>query len=181
MNELQRANSVLKDSRKQAVESIGDYTLYELPSGYSLIHNDTKRVIYDMRFEYNYYKFLNQKIVSQVRVWRDRKTSASKNIAEKIFFEYLLPVHKVVATDKEQSLYGKSFWELRISEAFEKGYNVYYIDVMKPRKLIRIESDNDFEANYKSAWGFGEKYQTRKIVISSIELHQHTIEKRYNK
>ncbi len=178
---LKRSNSVLKSSKKQAVESIGDSTLYELPNGYTLIHNDTKKIVYDMRFEYNYYKFLNQKMVSQVRVWRDIGSPDSKNVAEKIFFEYLLPAHKVVATDTEQTSYGKRFWDLRIAEAFYKGYKVYYIDVMEPRKLISIKDHVDFKQNYKSAWGFGQKYQTRKIVISSIELQQHTIEKRYNK
>lgn len=177
-----RAREILASSRTRAVESIGEYTIYEYGNSYSMIHNDTKRIIYDMKFEFTYYKFLNQKTVTQVQLWRDRKTADSKNIAEHIFFKHLMPNYKIVVTDSEQSSYGKSFWELRIQEAFDRKYNVYFADVMEPRQLVKIKDIDEFyDKFYQTAWGIGQKFKTRKLIISSIELQQHTIEKRYNK
>jgi hypothetical protein len=59
----------------------------------------------------------------------------SAQLGADVFWNYLFPRTKCLVSDTQQTVDGKSFWEYRIKEAFEKGLNVRLINT----------NDNTFE------------------------------------
>lgn len=171
------AVELLQDKSRELVKNFSeDVNLYEIRNQFVLIDEKERSIIYYMKWKEIFHKFINHQAASQVLVWRD-KNKPYENIAKDIFFEYLLPKYKVVITDALQSPDGRTFWIRRIGNAFSLGLNVYYLSLLqtsadKTRELIKIDSVADFERlnKEKNFWGETEKFKTRKLIISSIEL-----------
>jgi hypothetical protein len=177
-NNKKHALAFLKDTDRELVqEYTNDVNLYEIGNRFILIDEKRVRVLYYMEWKEIFHKFVNHKAASQVLVWRDKSVPGYTNVAAQIFFDYLLPKFSVVITDALQSPDGQNFWIRRVSDAFERGLNVYYLGLLPTskeinRELIKINSSDDFENlnAEKNFWGETEKFKARKILISNIEI-----------
>ena len=76
-----------------------------------------------------------------------------------------------ILTDSEQTWDGKRFWGRRISEAFDKGLNVYLYDFSN-HKIINIEDNTHFRQAelIHDIWGTTNKHKMKRMVISNKEL-----------
>ena len=158
--------------RKTPIEAIGDYTLYELPRGYALLHNDTAYIAYLMKFNLDFFKFLQRQCASQVLVWRKVSIPESKDLAANIFFNHLLPKYQTIITDTSQTPDGERFWEARIAEAITKNFYVYYVNLLPNREVTRIHSWQELDKfkKDKEIWGDAAKHQPRRIIITTKEM-----------
>jgi hypothetical protein len=155
-----------------AIKQYGDYTLYEAPRAYALIDNDTKQVVYAVRFTLQNNTFIGHQCAQQVMVWRNTKVFETEGLAKEIFFNSLLQHYKVMITDSMQTEDGQRFWDKRILEALRMGLNVYYISLIPPREITKINNDREYQAlaSSKEIWGNDNKHQARRLVISSVPL-----------
>jgi phosphoribosylaminoimidazole-succinocarboxamide synthase len=76
-------------------------------------------------------------------------------------------------TDELQTVDGKRFWEVRISQAFQNNHFVYFLDKNSvDKKLQRIESSDDFFEYFEPlGWGSDKAHQNKWFVISLEELN----------
>lgn len=169
------AHKLLQSSKRRVIYSINDdIHLYEYPQAYALIDISTKEILYYMKYKFLRKSFLPKPAAQQVLVWRNMKSAKTGRIASKIFFDFLLPKTGIVVTDAEQTENGQEFWFNRIGEAFEKRLFVYYVDIMQPIKIIRINGYKDLD-NYVDKyqiWGDHKKNLSRRIIISDTELNE---------
>lgn len=167
-------------------DDISRMARHEMPAGYSLskyqvkddqfvvvaLCHTTQEVVYYIRVNIWDDVFLNEKPVTQVLLWRTIKAkhrAATRDLAENVFFGYLLENYSVVASDSHQTVQGRTFWETKLSIALERGYHVYryhrlYCD------LTVIESDEQISSNSCDLWGDDEDYQNVLAIISKDEI-----------
>jgi hypothetical protein len=168
----------LRDADRELVKSFAhDINLYEVGRQFCLIDETNNHLIYYMRWEEIFHKFVGHRAACQIAVWRDQNKPGYEETAREIFFDHLLPKYGVVITDALQTPDGRTFWIRRVGDAFRRNLNVYYLNLMQStdgvsRELIKIESVADFERlnKEKDFWGETEKFRARKIIISSVEL-----------
>jgi len=159
-----------KDKRKKLIERLAaNVNLYSFPDKYALLDEDKCKLLYLVQFKFA--KFFGKKGITQIQVWRDKTSPLTKGIAEKIFFDHLFPMADCVVTDKQQTSYGRAFWELRIYEAFGKGLPIYLLDQNEHTKKLLATSE-EFDQLSNTWWGDDPKYQARKIAICHKELWQ---------
>lgn len=152
-----------KDKRKKPLEEIeSGVTLYSLPDKYAVLDEKHQRILYLIQFKVA--RVFGKKGITQVQVWRDKTASSTEGLAKKIFFNYLFPTADCIVTDRQQTSYGRAFWELRIYEAFGKGLPVYLLDQNQTTKK-RLSSVEEFDDLADSWWGDHPKFQGRKIAI----------------
>lgn len=172
------AREYLHDKRKKILESgeNGKYTLYEFPRAFVMIDHETKespRIVYLMRYEVKFHKFINKQTAQQITVWRDTQHYITEGLAKHVFFNYLLHNYKAIITDAQQTDDGQKFWDKRILEALKNEKFVYYVNLMPDRELVKITNDAEYRklVRNKEIWGDKQKHQSRRIVISDTELN----------
>lgn len=165
----------------EKIENVNDrLSLWQLGNRMALVVEDPNRplhIIYYVQWKEIFHKFVGHKAITQVTVWADKLDPRSKDIAQKIFWEHLLPIHQVLMTDALQTPDGQRFWRNRIAEAFEHHLHIYYLNLMQSaggveRELVEIRDLQHFAdlAHEKKFWGLEELHRARKIIISDIEL-----------
>jgi hypothetical protein len=147
----QYAYQILKDSRKQPVDQLdhGKYTLYELPRAFVVIDHqvqDAPRVVYLMKYDIVFHKYVGRKCAQQLVVWRDATCVAVEGVARKIFVDHLMQNYGAVITDSRQTPDGQRFWNKRIAESMSAGYHVYYVNLMPDRVVIELKTIAEFRA-----------------------------------
>lgn len=154
------------------IKQYGDYTLYENARSYALIENDTKEVVYAVKFTLTNNTYIGQVCAQQVMVWRNTKVHETEGLAKEIFFNHLLQHHKAMITDALQTEDGQRFWDKRVLEALRMGLHIYYVSLIPPREITPIRTDREFRAlaSNKEIWGNDNKHQARRIIISSVPL-----------
>lgn len=173
-----KANELLKSSEKDLVKSFSPkVNLYEVGRQFALIDEERRKILYYMGWKEILHKFVNHRAACQIAVWRDVDVPGYEDVAKEIFFDELLPKYGVIITDAMQTEDGRNFWVRRIGNAFNKGLNVYYLNLMQAeggvdRELIKIDSNLDFVklADEKDFWGTESKYKARKLIIASVDL-----------
>lgn len=172
-------NELLKVTSKQVIKSFtnGLFTLYEFPQKYTLIdHTDDAHpvIIYYVQFDAKYNRYIGERCVMNVMLWRNYTYHEVNGLSKDIFFNYLLEKYKVISTDSMQMSDGQRFWDNRIQDAFDLGTHVYYVDMLKPRETGFLEIKNLSEyrdiTRRIDIWGDVDKHQARRILISKNKL-----------
>ena len=151
------------DKRKVLIETLAPATfLYRLPDKLVVLDESNRRLLYLVQFGFSL--VFSKKGVTQTKVWRDKSSPLTKGLAERIFFHYLFPMADCIVTDKQQTSYGRAFWELRIYEAFAKSLPVYLLDHNPGTKQL-LASSLEFDQLLDTWWGDEPKFQRRTIAI----------------
>jgi len=157
-----------KDKRKKILEEWNEEVfLYSLPDKYVVLDLKNQKIVYLVQYVKK--KIFGKSGITQVQVWRDRTVVTTKGLAERIFFNYLFPQADCIVTDKQQTSYGRAFWESRIYEAFGKNLPVYLLD-QNAKTQTYLESSYEFDDLANTWWGDDPKYQGRKIAICHKKL-----------
>lgn len=168
------ANKLLTSKQSKKIKSLGNnIDLYEFPRQYALIDGSIPTIVYYVRFAITNYSFTGQQCITQLQVWRNDFYAESQGFAKYMFFDILLPKHGCILTSHlHTDPDGRRFWTNRINDAFNMSLNVYYISFIQPRIIKRIHSMNDLRNIKNQTWGYGKKYEARRILISNHELQE---------
>ena len=156
---------------KKLVERLTNHaSVYKLGSEYFCLDNEFKSITYYMKYEVGNNGKLGS-FVWQSLVWTEPSAKYIISYPKKIFFDDLLSKFGTILTDSEQTWDGKRFWKWRISEAFDKGLNVYLYDFSN-HKIIKIEDNTHFRQAelIHDIWGTTNKHKMKRMVISNKEL-----------
>lgn len=116
---------------------------------------------------------INGKHCTQVIVWRTMNEAHEESLfmfVNKMFFHFI-DKYVVIISDTEQTEDGRTLWTKRISEAFQRGLDVYFVDLNKLNSDLvpvlnhveTVESFRDIWADHR--WGKSEDYKDRLFVI----------------
>lgn len=147
--------------------------LYKCGNKYAIITRDAgqyqkPKIRYIVQYEKHKISLLQHDAIQQVVVWRQ---FGYTGIAAKIFYEYLFKETGCVITDYQQTDDGQKFWMDRIIVAFRRGFNVYFIDVLDPNRVIKqIKNDTELDNIVDIAWGDGQRYQEKRIIITDFPI-----------
>lgn len=84
-------------------------------------------------------------------------------IGKMIFWEYLFPKFRCLISDSQQSAKGRSFWEYRIAEAFERRLTVRMIDTSS-HSFVDLHSASELQELSPQIWGTS-KWFTRICLV----------------
>lgn len=164
---------LMRNKRKKEVASYDDgkAILYQLGYKLILVNKIDMKVEYFVQYKIEYYKTLESRACTQIKVWRKSPSIYAKDLAKDIFFNNLLKIEGIMMTDIQQTDAGKRFWENRISEAFSQKLFVYYVD-FNSKKLENLENYNEFVRfmNEKTVYGFTHANQAKRLIISERQL-----------
>lgn len=134
---------------KRAAE-ISKETGCVLPPGYRLLRLDDRAgrnkdeyeiaLINDVNATVAYYNqvAIDQKKAKQ-KAWRSpdvHHSAALKEIADKVFFDYILRRHDVILSDDEHTGEGRHHWQRQLSHALNRGMKVDYYHAQNELKTI---------------------------------------------
>lgn len=128
-------------------------------------------LVYYVKYETNNYKLINKPVISQTVLWRKRGldvTTDSIGMPTRVFFDCVLNLTGIVATDKQQTEQGRDFWFDRIAQAYDRNYHVYFLSVLYLHELRELKTYQEFTdlLNNNVIWGDNNKHQFKKIIIS---------------
>lgn len=146
--------------------------LYKLKNKIFMIYNNL--IKYFVQYEINYIGFISRKAVTQVKLWRSIVQSPDAiNFPTYMFFHYLLPITRVILTDKQQTEEGSRFWGDRVYQAIDLNYYIYYVNLLAPNKeLTQITSMIDYQNIFidKNILDFPEANKAKGLIISMDKL-----------
>lgn len=141
--------------------------------GYKIFLENSGKILYYMQYEINNFKPIKEKITTQIILWKKRGGGSDlTGLPSKIFFDIVLENTGIVSTDKDQTTDGEDFWIDRLGQAFEDSLFIYYINTNSPIEFIKIHDMIEFKKirTEKNLWGFGTRYQSKRLIISKINL-----------
>ncbi|MDE1492817.1 hypothetical protein [Xenorhabdus bovienii] len=138
----------------------------------ALINDISKEVAYYNRVVIQPDVELNCRPVTQILVWRIRTPqhrAALRDLAGKVFFDYLLERYNVIVSDMNQTNDGMAFWQDRMYDALMYNLHVYAYDMITC-ELRKILTQDDVSRQEMWLWGDPEHHQNRLAIISKSEL-----------
>ncbi|MBD2779792.1 hypothetical protein [Xenorhabdus szentirmaii] len=138
----------------------------------ALINDISKEVAYYNRAIIQPDAMLNCRPVTQILVWRIRTPqhrAALRDLAGKVFFDYLLERYNVIVSDMNQTNDGMSFWQGCMYDALMYNLHVYTYDMITC-ELRKILTQDDVSRQEMWLWGAPEHHQNRLAIISKSEL-----------
>ncbi|WP_340614125.1 hypothetical protein [Xenorhabdus thailandensis] len=138
----------------------------------ALINDVSKEVVYYNRVVIQPDVVLNCRPVTQILVWRIRTPqhrAVLRDLAGKVFFDYLIERYDVIVSDMNQTTDGMAFWQDRMYDALAYNMHVYSYDMISG-ELHKILTQNDVSSQEIWLWGDPEHYQNRLAIISKNEL-----------
>lgn len=133
--------------------------------------NNNSETVYLTKFNPQNNLLLNQTNCIQIKLWRSRHVRHQSAIIDlpKIFFTHLLDTYNVIATDEEQTLESKGFWDDMLYWAFKCKYAVYILDRTKEsHSLLPIMNIENFYDHWEMfCWGMNQEIYSRRIIIIS--------------
>lgn len=166
-------SKLMKKQNKKLLETINEkYELYMSDRhiwAITLDENAENRLLYFVNFEFDRVNSL--KIVSQLKLWRGSTDSEFLRVgmAGRVFFQYIMPLADGIASDNMQTSPGQKFWEDRVGEAFQKGYNVYIADESR-KTFTKLLNFQEFNSNIHNIWGDKSSFKYVRLVITEKEL-----------
>lgn len=147
------------------------FTIYLFSNKIMLVDDanpDSPKTVYYVQFEKHHSDILNRDYIEQVVLWSDTSDVDVRGVSETLFFDNLLPKFRTVVTDKLQTKAGNRYWDLRISDAFRRGADVYYFDATGPTSIVKIKDDNDYQLlkRSKDIWGYTKDHADRLLAIT---------------
>ncbi|RAW93953.1 MULTISPECIES: hypothetical protein [unclassified Photorhabdus] len=138
----------------------------------ALINDVSKEVAYYNRVVIQPDVVLNCRPVTQILVWRIRTPqhrAALRDLAGRVFFDYLIEWYNVIVSDMNQTTDGMAFWQDRMYDALTYNMYVYAYDMITC-ELRKILTQDDVSRQEMWLWGDPEHYQNRLAIISKNEL-----------
>ncbi|TDB44107.1 hypothetical protein [Photorhabdus luminescens] len=138
----------------------------------ALLNDVSKEVAYYNRVVIQPDVVLNCRPVTQILVWRIRTPqhrAALRDLAGKVFFDYLIDQYNVIVSDMNQTTDGMAFWQDRMYDALAYNMHVYAYDMITC-ELRKILTQNDVSRQESWLWGDPEHHQNRLAIISKNEL-----------
>lgn len=172
-NNILYGTKFMQNNKKRAIESIGEYTLWEFPRHYMLIRNDDNHIAYYMQYEVKSLEYLNNRpCATQVVVWRDYNVYETQGISAKIFFKCLLYTWGTVMTDTYQTMDGEKFWRIRLVDAFQENIPVYFLDLNSNKNIIRVNNEHELRSitDIHKIWGRDSSYKNKLLLITTMEI-----------
>jgi hypothetical protein len=149
---------------------LDEYILVRYFSEVALIQPDTEHVSYLVKFKR--FKFFGKNAVTQVMLWREQPNKFVADLridglklTAYVFFKIIFADNDCIITDGSQTEMGKRFWGDRISDAWNAGCPVYYVDI-KADKKIAVTSDNFQSLKIsENVWGKTSDHKYKKLAI----------------
>lgn len=138
----------------------------------ALVNDISKEVAYYNRVVIQLDVVLNCRPVTQILVWRiktPQHRAALRDLAGKVFFDYLLERYNVIVSDMNQTNDGMSFWQGCMYDALMYNLYVYAYDMITC-ELRKILTQDDVSRQEMWLWGDPEHHQNRLAIISKSEL-----------
>ncbi|OTA19759.1 phage protein [Xenorhabdus beddingii] len=138
----------------------------------ALINDVSKEVVYYNRVVIQPDVVLNCRPVTQILVWRIRTVqhrAVLRDLAGKVFFDYLIERYNVIVSDMNQTTDGMAFWQDRMYDALAYNMYVYAYDMVSC-ELRKILTQDDVSRQEVWLWGDPEHHQNRLAIISKYEL-----------
>ncbi|MCC8364762.1 hypothetical protein J8V57_00450 [Xenorhabdus sp. PB61.4] len=138
----------------------------------ALVNDASKEVVYYNRVVIQPDVVLNCRPVTQILVWRIRTPqhrAVLRDLAGKVFFDYLVEQYNIIVSDMNQTTDGMAFWQDRMYDALVYQMYVYAYDMITC-ELHRIQSQTDVSRQEMWLWGDPEHHQNRLAIISKNEL-----------
>lgn len=136
------------------------------------------QLVYYVKYGARKLKYLPETI-TQFVLWRKLNITISPAFTENLFFKVILPITGSVMSDREQTVYGQNFWRRRLDQAYNRGYQVYLVD-LSGQRIHTVESTRDLDRLLDKAWGStildtpdhkDQKWLNLRWVISKKALH----------
>ena len=161
--------------------NINDNTImYNIDSpqkgGYIAINHDGtfERCIFIMEYQHNSKKF-GPHIIEKL-VWASPKyKDILKGIPFKMYFDYVIPNHKIIVCDHSYTDDGERFFINKIIPAsFDTNLNVYYMITRPIMDITKIHNQEEFD-NLNDVWSSDRhndtsNYMDKRFIISTIPL-----------
>lgn len=148
----------------------------ERPSGdefeIALVNDVDKSVVYYNKVIIAPIVDLNCRPATQNLVWRSPNAQHSnelRDVAQKVFFNYILERYDVILSDYHQTGDGKYFWQRQMSNALAYGMYVYYYQVMTAT-LKHIPDQRSLDNLENQLWSEDDGQEYHLALISKVPL-----------
>jgi hypothetical protein len=163
----------LLSKKKETFEDNENYELFltgNKINGYIVLYlKDEKQIGYLIKYQTQYRKFIDLRVVTQLALWRQPGQPYVSGITKHVFFDILLPKFGAVMSDGQQTEYGMNFWKDRMAEASLSSYDIGFADFGN-HKINWWNKNDKFNnwLNNLNAWGEANRDEYRRFVIKKI-------------
>lgn len=138
----------------------------------ALINDIDSSVVYYNKVLISLISDLNCRPATQNLVWRSpnaRHAAVLRDVAQKVFFNYVLERYDVILSDNQHTGDGKFFWQRQMSNAIALGLHVYYYQMMTAQlePVPTQEALNDLE---DKLWSEDDEQLYHLALISRVKL-----------
>lgn len=138
----------------------------------ALVNDVESSVVYYNKVMISIITDLKCRPATQNLVWRSSNAqhgAVLRDVAQKVFFNYILDKYDVILSDNQQTGEGKFFWQRMMSSALAFGMNVYYYQMMNAQlqPIPNQDALNDLE---DQLWSEEEDQQYHLALISKVAL-----------
>ncbi|MBC3348389.1 hypothetical protein HU811_17270 [Pseudomonas sp. SWRI196] len=138
----------------------------------ALVNDLLKSVVYYNQVVISNIVDLNCRPATQNLVWRSadsRHSAVLRDVAQKVFFNYILNRYDVILSDNQQTGEGKFFWQRQMSNALALGLHVYYYQMLTA-SLIDVPDQDALDSLSDQLWSESDDQQYHLALISKIAL-----------
>ncbi|WP_455917388.1 hypothetical protein [Pseudomonas cerasi] len=138
----------------------------------ALINDLERSVVYYNRVVISNIVDLNCRPATQNLVWRSanaQHAAVLRDVAQKVFFNYILDRYDVILSDNQQTGEGKFFWQRQMSNALALGLHVYYYQMLTA-DLEPINNQEDLNNLEDQLWAEDDAQEYHLALISKVPL-----------
>lgn len=138
----------------------------------ALVNDVLKSVAYYNQVVISNIVDLNCRPATQNLVWRSadsRHSAVLRDVAQKVFFNYILSRYDVILSDNQQTGEGKFFWQRQMSTALALGLHVYYYQMMNAT-LVDIPDQDALDGLADQLWSESDDQAYHLALISKVSL-----------
>lgn len=138
----------------------------------ALVNDVQRSVVYYNRVVISPISDLNCRPATQNLVWRTPNAQHAvvlRDVAQKVFFNYILERYDVILSDNQQTGEGKFFWQRQMSNAIALDFHVYYYQMLTA-KLLPIESQDQLNDLDDKLWSEDDGHEYHLALISKVAL-----------
>lgn len=138
----------------------------------ALINDVESSVVYYNKVVISVIRDLNCRPATQNLVWRSSNAQHSavlRDVAQKVFFNYVLERYDVILSDNQHTGDGKFFWQRQMSNAIALKMHVYYYKMLTAelQHIPTQEALNDLE---DKLWSEEDEQLYHLALISKVQL-----------
>lgn len=138
----------------------------------ALLCDTEQSVVYYNRVILQRYVDLNCRPATQNLVWRTSRYAHGavlRDLASRVFFDYILAHYDVIMSDTHQTTEGHSFWQRKLSEALARQLHVYHYKFYTC-ELMSIPDEAALEKSCQEMWGETNDHSSYLAIISRHAL-----------